>query len=377
MKVLYSCLSQSWGGMEMFTVDAVLRLLERGIHTELLCFPQSKIEMKAKEESIITHTVQASGYFEPRGINRIKKILSVGNFDLVHTQASKDLWTIVPALVLSRQNIPLILTKQMGSWVVKKDLLHKALYSRVDAAFAISNVIAKNLLETTPISKEKIFVLHNGVDISRFKFNAEGRKEVREKLGVSEKTILIGMLARFTPGKGHEEFIYAAEKLSEKYKDVIFMVIGEPSRGEKEYAEKIYKLADKLIKRERIIFTGFRRDIPEVLSALDVFAFPSHAEAFGIALAEAMACGKACVATASDGPLDLIENEVNGLLFKRGNKEEFAQKIERLIHSPKERDELEKNARTKAMEYFNIEKLTDKTVKIYSELIENKGSRKI
>lgn len=372
MKILYSCLSQSWGGMEMFTIDAVKRLLKRGIHTELLCYPGSKIEMKAREEAIITYPVKAKSYFEPSAINKIRKILSVGNFDLAHTQASKDLWAIVPALKISGEKIPLVLTKQMGSFIVKKDFLHRALYSRIDEAFAISGVIAKNLVDTTPIPPEKIKIIYNGVDVEKFTPENPNREKVREEFNVLNGELLIGMTARFTPGKGHEEFIYASEKLSAKYDNIKFVVIGEPSRGESEYAEKIRASGEKLTKEKKLIFAGFRGDMPDMLSALDLFVFPSHAEAFGIALAEAMAAGKACAAAGTDGPLDIIDDGINGLFFEPQNKNDLIEKIEELITNPQKRERFGKAAREKAVSVFDIEKLTDKALSRYEELIEKR-----
>ena len=373
MKILYSCLSQSWGGMEMFTIDAVLLLLKRGIHTELICYPASKIDLAAKERGIITHSVKAKGYFEPSAIFKIKKIISMGNFDLVHTQASKDLWSLVPALNLSRKKIPLVITKQMGSFVVKKDYLHRRLYSRVDKAFAISKVIEKNLIETTPLSPEKITILHNGVDIKSFAPDNKNRKKIRTEFNITEEELLFGMTARFTPGKGHEEFLKAAKTISDRFNNVRFLVVGEPSRGETAYAQKIYELSKDYKLENRLIFTGYRNDIPDILSALDVFVFPSHAEAFGISLAEAMAAGKACVASGSDGPLDIIDDELNGLFFETGNAADLTNKLILLINNPSLRNRLSEQARIKARRDFDIEKLTDKVIVHYEKLIKKKG----
>ncbi len=369
MKVLYSSLSRSWGGMEMFTVDAVTRLMKRGIHTELVCYPGSKIEMKAREEALITHTIKAKGYFEPNAVNKMRKILSVGNFDLIHTQASKDLWVIVPALKLAGKKIPLVLTKQMGSFVIKKDFLHRVLYSRVDEAFAISGVIKKNLIETTPIEPDKIRIVYNGVDVEKYSPNNIARDKLRKEFNIKNEELLIGMTARFTPGKGHEEFIFAAKQITEKYDNVKFIVVGEPSRGEAEYAEKIKREAEDLVKRGKLIFAGFRNDIPDVLAAMDIFVFPSHAEAFGIALAEALSAGKACIAAKSDGPLDIIDDGVNGLFFEPRNKSSLIGKIEELIVDSRKRELFGKAAREKVVETFNIEKLTDYTISRYQELI--------
>jgi len=123
------------------------------------------------------------------------------------------------------------------------------------------------------------------------------------------------MMARFSPGKGHEEFLFAAKELNKNFTNLKFLIVGEPSRGENDYAEAIKKLASDY-KLSNLIFTGFRSDTPEVLSAMDIFVFPSHAEAFGIALAEAMSMGKPSVCSNAEGVLDIAVDGVTSLFFE-------------------------------------------------------------
>lgn len=368
MRVLYSCLSKSWGGMEMFTLHAVTRLIKRNIHTELFCFPGSRIHVEANKLGITVHPIKASGYFHPVEIKRIYNILKKGSFDIVHTQASKDLWVLVPALKLYNKNIPLILTKQVGSFIVKKDIFHKFIYNRVTLALAISEVIKKNLLDTCPLPESKIRLLHNGVDLSRFDPEKVDCNKVRTEFGIKNNELVIGMLARFSPGKGHEEFLQAASYLLKEYKHLKFMIVGEPSRGENEYGEKIKALVKEHKIENDIIFTGYRSDTPEILAAMDIFTFPSHSEAFGIALAEALAMGKASVCSNSDGVLDIAVDGVTSYLFSKQNHQDLADKIKTLVDSEELRIRFGTAARKRAIELFDIEKLTDKVITIYTEL---------
>jgi len=373
MNVLYSCLSQSWGGMEMFTINAVKKLIEKDFSVVLLCYPNSKIYQKAVQENIETFPIKASGYFHPFEIIKIAKLISnppgLANFDVVHTQASKDLWVLSPALKLANSNIPLFLTKQVGSFIVKKDLLHKFIYKRVTTVFAISEVIRRNLLDTVPISQEKIKLLHNAVDTSEFNPQKYDAKIVRNEFGIREDQIVIGMLARFSKGKGHEEFLLAAKNLCKKYPNLKFMIVGEPSRGEENYGKEIKQLSTDYNLNSNVIFTGYRSDIPNVISAMDIFAFPSHSEAFGIALVEAMAMRKPSVCSNSDGVLDITVDGVTGFLFEKGNEMDLSEKLEKLIISDETRYQLGTNARKRAVQMFDIKILTDKVVEFYNDTI--------
>lgn len=357
--------------MEMFTVECVLRLKQKDVETELVCYPDSKIHIEAEKKGIKTIPIKASGYFHPLGILKLSRIIKCNKYDLVHTQASKDLWVLVPALKMFGSGIPLIMSKQVGSFIIKKDFLHQALYKRVSAAFAISNVIKKNLLETTNIPENRIFIVHNSVDVERFNPILIDQQKVRNEFNISEKSLVIGMLARFSHGKGHEEFLRAARELLHKYPHLIFMIAGEASRGEDQYAESIKRLARELLIEKNVIFTGFRSDTPEVLAAMDIFAFPSHSEAFGIALAEAMAIGKPSVCSNSDGVLDIAVDKVTSFLFKKQDYIDLKTKLDLLIASPELRSRFGEEARKRIVENFNTEHLTDKTITIYKTLSES------
>jgi glycosyltransferase involved in cell wall biosynthesis len=371
MKILYSCLSKSWGGMEMYTLTAVKQLLKRKINVELLCYAESRLHMEANNLGLVKHAIKAAGNIHPYGTLKVSTVIRRENFDLIHTQASKDLWLLVPALNLIKSKIPLILTKQVGSFIKKKDLLHQLIYKRVSYAFAISKVIKKNLMETTPLKENRILLLHNGINTKEFDPEIKKGDKVREEFKIKDDELVIGMLARFSPGKGHEEFLTSAKELNKKYNNLKFLIVGEASRGEDEYAEKIKRKA-KVYNLSNIIFCGFRSDTAEALAAMDIFVFPSHAEAFGIALAEAMAMGKPSVCSNSDGILDIAVNNETSLLFEKGNTKDFTNKIEQLINSEELRTCLGKNARKRAVENFDIEILTDKVIEIYNNVLNSR-----
>jgi glycosyltransferase involved in cell wall biosynthesis len=369
MKILYSCLSKSWGGMEMFTLTAVKQLLKHNQQVELLCISESRIHIEANNMGLIIHPIKASGYIHPFTTLKIASLIRRNKYDLIHTQASKDLWLLVPALKTTiRKNIPLILTKQVGSFVKKNDLMHKAIYKRVTYALAISRVIEKNLMETTPLEKEKILLLHNGIDTEKFHPDKGERDKIREEFGIKENELVIGMLARMSPGKGHEEFLYAAKELSRNYPELKFMIVGEASRGEDEYANSIKKLAIQY-ELTNLIFTGFRSDTRDILSAMDIFVFPSHSEAFGIALAEAMAMGIPSVCSDSDGILDIAVDRETSLLFRNKDAGDLVLKMEKLITSPETRDRFSENSRKRAVENFDIEVLTRHVLQIYQKAL--------
>ena len=350
--------------MEMFTLTSIKKLLERNIKVEFLCIADSRLHIEANNLGILIHPIKAGGYFHPFSIIRLALLIRKGKYELIHTHASKDLWTIVPALSLSFSEIPLYLTKHVGSFINKKDFLHRKLYKRVTKIFAISSIIKKNLLDTCPVTEEKILILHNGVDTVHFNPQIAKREKIREEFKIKNDEIVIGMLARFTIGKGHEEFLTAAKQLNKTFSHLKYLIVGEAAHGEADYARKIMRLADEY-KLDNIIFTGFRSDTADVLSAMDIFVFPSHSEAFGIALIEAMVMEKPSVCSNANGILDIAIDNETSLLFENKNASDLTEKISILIKSEERRNQLGNAARKRVVNNFDIEKLTDKLINYY------------
>lgn len=367
MRVLFTCLSQSWGGMEMYALTTVKQLLKHNIETELVCFPGSRLHEEAVKENVATFTFRFKSYFNPAAIKNFSALIKRNKYDVIECGGSKDLWLVVPALKLACSTTPLFLSKQMASFIIKKDFLHRWIYSRVTKAFAISNMVAKNLEETTPLTRGKIVLLHNAIDTAKFDPVKIDRTKVREEFSIAEDQILIGMIARFSPGKGHEEFLEAAEILIKKYSNIKFMIIGEASRGEEEYAQKIKSQAEQMNLGNRLIFTGFRKDTPEILAALDIFIFPSHDEAFGIALAEALSMGKPSVCSNFAGVLDIAVDDETSYLFEKGNGKDLALKTEKLILSQATRERFSIAARKRAVEMFDLEIFTNKLINHFKQ----------
>lgn len=368
MKILYSCLSKSWGGMEMVALTGIKQLISRNIQVELLCAEESRLHIEANNVGIIIHPIKFNHNISPFAIIKTAAVIRSCKYDLIHSHASKDLWALVPALKLIRSKIPLLLTKHVGSFIIKKDLLHKWIYKRLTLAIAISMVIKNNLRDTTPLKENKIILLPNGVDLKIFNPQKNDSKKIRSELHVLNAEILIGMIARFTPGKGHEEFLQSAKVLSSKFNNLKFVVVGESSRGESEYTERIKNLAKEL-NLENVTFLGYRSDVPEIISAMDIFIFPSHAEAFGIALIEAMAMEKASVCSSTDGVVDIAVNGVTNYMFKNKDYNDLASKIELLITNQSKRIEMGQKARQRIIEKFDLEAVTDEIINVYQNQI--------
>jgi glycosyltransferase involved in cell wall biosynthesis len=194
------------------------------------------------------------------------------------------------------------------------------------ADVVISNSVAgKNVAMGKGIAGKKILVIPNGIDVDRFDYDSDGRRKLRELWGVAGHEMLVGIVGRLDPMKGHQIFLRAAGRVgARRRRDVRFLVVGDDgpvSRGE------LISLAVSLGLGDRMIWSGGRDDVAAVLSACDVVCSSSvYGEGFSNILAEAMACGRRCVAT-DVGDARTILGQA-GYIVPPGDDEALASSIE-------------------------------------------------
>jgi glycosyltransferase involved in cell wall biosynthesis len=363
IKILKSCGSRSWGGLEMISLQSAMRFTELGHDVRFACADSSKLHARADAAGIKTIPVFTKDSKILSSVSKLKKTIGDFNPDVVHTHLSHDLWTIVPALKSSKAK--LFLTKHMASAVSKKDFFHRRLYNRIHTIFAISNYIKQSVLDTCPVSDERVELLPDGVDLQKFNKTNFTNNNIKKQIGVPQDKIIIGITGRMTPGKGYEQFLAAAKIINYKYSDkVFFLAVGGASFGEDEYEKKIKSLAKEL-GLQNILFTGQRDDTPEMLSAMDIFAFPSHEESFGIALLEAMAMKLPAAASGNAGVLDIVVDNETGLLFEPKNAKSLAEKLIMLIENPDLRLKFGRAARKRAEEKFDFNLIINQLVEHY------------
>jgi glycosyltransferase involved in cell wall biosynthesis len=367
-RLLQTCFSRSWGGLELYCLDLCRLLRDKGYLVWLACPAGSRIQEEARQQGLQTIPLSVSGYFHPILLGRLARFIRARRLSLIHCHQSKDLATVIPSMVLSRCRLPVILTKSVGSYIMKRDPLHRFTYSHVSRVLAISSVIHDNVVSTTPVPPERIQTLHFPVDTRRFDPNRVDAQTVRREYHLDEKIRVVGFVGRFSPGKGHEELLAAAAILKQRYSNVRYLVVGEASYGEESYEREIKALARRSGVEDIIIFTGFRTDIPEIMAAMDLFVFPSHAEAFGMVLIEAMAMRKPIVSTNCDGVLDIVVDGVTGLYIAPGKEEQLAGAIGRLLDDPSLRQEMGNAGRQRAVQLFDRQTHLAQIEQIYDEL---------
>lgn len=247
-----------------------------------------------------------------------------------------------------------------------------------DRIVSISEATTLFCLKLCHASPGKIIKIPNAVDTDRFTPEVSGA-EVRAEFGFSEDAPVIGNIGRYTPEKGYPFFIETAAKIAQKHPEARFLIVGHGSEH-----DKLNNLIRELGLRDRFFMTGPRRNIPEILGAIDIFLFTSiWGEAFGISLIEAMAAGKPIIA-ANVGPTkEIIKDGITGLLpYPKAWVQEtdyldadvLAQSVDFLIQNPHIRDQLGQDARRQAVKQFSSTALIKSIEALYLEMMEKSHS---
>ena len=218
---------------------------------------------------------------------------------------------------------------------------------------AASKAIKKYLIADEGVAPEKIEVIYNGVETDKFSPLARDYKP-------SGRPLVVGSIGRLTEQKG---FDYLLEALA-KIKEVECLIAGEGE--EKENLEKKIKM---LGLDRRVKLVGLQKDVPQFLRSLDVFVLPSRWEGFGIVLLEAGLSGLPIIASRVDGILEIIEDGLNGWLFEKGNVEELADKLKKILAEPAARARLGKNIREKVLDKFEIKKIVKQYEDLYLKIL--------
>ncbi len=371
LNILQICSSLSWGGGEMHVPILANELIKRGHKVIIAGNPNGHIlkEAQAKQIPILPINIggKISSYISPYATLKIAKLIRQENIDIIHIHLSKDLWTVIPAIKLSKKKLSLFMTKHIGSYIIKKDFLHHYLYAQLDKVIAIAMVIHQNLLDTCPLKPEQVQTIHYGLELNKYNLSDEVNLEIRKEFNLSLDTPLVGMVGRISRGKGHKEFLQAAKIILKEIPETHFMIVGDASIGQNEYERKVLQLLKDLDLDENIIFTGFRDDVQHLMKSFDVCVMPSYAEAFGLVALESMACGTPIVATGSDGVLDMIEHNVNGLLFPRQDVKILSEHILTLLKDKQLAIRLVKNAKKRVIEEFDINLMIERIENLYYE----------
>lgn len=292
-------------------------------------------------------------YFMVFLIFRFSILISTIRPDLIYINGARAF--IPMTFVASFSKIPVI-------WhihVLFQDKLTRFLFNLLGKFKVVKKIICVSRIARNqfPLLLKKSVVIYNGVDIKKYFPSRSLAEDIKKEFSLKEKEKLVGVVGALVAEKGHEEFIKAAKIVTSDFSDARFLIVGDVNSDEKSYIWKLRNLVKKLSLQDKVIFTGFRRDIPEIMNALTINCVTSIAsfEACPMVILESMACGTPIVGSRLGGTEELIEDGKNGFLYEPRNIKELAEKILFLLKNSEKYSRISRYARKTVEERFNRE----------------------
>jgi glycosyltransferase involved in cell wall biosynthesis len=246
---------------------------------------------------------------------------------LIHQNNGFDLGSLFLSWIL---RVPLVAYQRGDEW---NSRAVRWLARGVRRFIANSETTRKNLI-SLGIPSGRISVIYPPLDFDTLRIERSS-SVTRSTFGVDPAAPCFGILGMLLPWKGHAVFLEAAKRVFERIPNARALVIGAAPHRAKEYEGELRALAQELGIADRVIFTGFRADVPDMLNLLDVVVHASIApEPFGRVIAEAMAMKRPVIATRAGGPTEIIEDGRTGYLVPPGDAEALAERLITLLTNP-------------------------------------------
>ena len=212
----------------------------------------------------------------------------------------------------------------------------------------------------------KVRVIPLGLDLAPLAAGGQ-RARFRRELGAESDDILVGIVGRLVPIKGHELFLRAGRRAFDRgLKGRLVIVGGGELDGE------LRSLARDLELGDRVHFLGWRDDLPDLYAGLDIVTLTSRNEGTPVALIEAMAAGRSVVSTDVGGVADVVQHDETGLLVRAGDESGLAEAWLQLAGDPDRRARLGSAAQADVQQRFSTARLLDDIESMYSELLEDR-----
>ncbi|MCC6019382.1 MAG: glycosyltransferase family 4 protein [Candidatus Verstraetearchaeota archaeon] len=368
----------SLGGAEMLTYELAKSLANSNeIFILSLSSKSASEQIDFKDKNLHVFPILKYGKF-----SLIKNFFTVFKFlvrvrcDVVHAQYvfPSALWGLAGKIL----RIPVVVTSHGVDIQKDKSIgygmrLYRSLamyiwltLKLIDIHIVVSKSMVKDAIEAGS-NPSKIQVVYNGIDTR--KASLLGDIETVEKYGIHKEDFVILYLGRLHPKKSLEDLVKAFPRVVQKVPNAKLVIAGKGSEE-----AKLKKLVEELKLQGKVIFTGFVSENEKwsLLKRCDVFVLPSIVEAFGIALIEAMACGKPVIATRVGPFPEIIKNGETGILVPAHSPSDLADAIINLAQDPEKRMLIGKKAKEEVENRFDIRKIANDYLKVYNMVVKGR-----
>lgn len=360
------------GGGETHLLDLVENLDKQVFDPVVLSFTDGPMVERLKGMGIPTHIIHTEKPFDFSKWNQVKRLMEAEKIELVHAHGTRAHSNV--SWAARKLSLPVVYTVHGWSFHDNQSFPLKNLRVLGEKYLTRKASVNISVSQSVHDSGKKYFssyesiVIPNG--INQQKFNpARSLKDIRSELGIPKDAVLILFLARFTGQKQPLTMIRAFCKAASQNSQLRLLMVGDGDQKRE---------ADALVAQsgmsEKIYMQSFRQDVPDILAAADIYVLPSLWEGLPLGLLEAMAMGKAVIASKADGTKEVIRHNTNGIMVNVEHLEsEVTAALLQLASDASLRTRLGQEARATVSSTYSAAKMTRAVEEIYRGLV-GKGS---
>ena len=344
--ILELCLSDGLGGLELFVVSCYDEFSQH-TNCKIVVAPHTKLATYLENKEVFT--LSRNKFFPFIPALKLAKYIDKNEIDIIHFHWTRDIITAVLAKLLSKKKPKIVQSRHMTMTRFKDDFYHRWIYKNLDMIHGVTAKLKGELEKFIPADvRPTIQMVYLGTKVPNV--DKAKVKTLFEKHRF-EDAFVVGIVGRIEEEKGQYKLLEVLAKL--KNLNIKLCIVG--SAMDQEYLEKLKDRVLELDLTTRVIFTGFTKDVNEYLQLFDVNVLATNNETFGLVVIETMVNKTAILATNKGGPLEIIEDRLDGLLFN-GSVEDAEEKIKLLYDNPSLKKNLAEAGYKKVREKFDTDK---------------------
>src|SRR5213080_3633825 len=354
--ILHTEASLGFGGQELRIVAESRWLRDHGWGALIACQPESRLFAEARTAGVDAVALPMRNAVALGALLALRRLMKALAVDLVHTHSSTDSWS--GALAAKSLRLPVVRSRHVSI------AIRSALVYRLADRIVTSGEAVRALVVAAGIPPERVVAIPPGVDTTRFHPAVSGAA-VRGELRLGAGEPLVGLVANIRGSKGHNVFLEAARQILAVAPRARFVIVGD-GVGYEDVRRRVTALG----LAERVTMTGFRRDIPEVMAALDLLVLPStRSEATSQVIPQALAVGTPVVATAVGGIPEIVKDGVTGRLVPPGEPAALAAAIEDMLTDVGRAHAMAHAGQALVRERFTVDAMMVATTTVYASLM--------
>jgi len=361
-RVLHVDEQKGWRGGEQQLLYLAQGLQSRGFRTAVVVQPGSLTASKAIDAGVAVHEVKMRGEIDLGAAFRIARIARSGQFNILHAHTAHAQALAQLASRLWRSGAKVVAHRRIAFPVGRSGFgLGRLKYMLgVDAYISVCNRVKETLLDVG-IPEWRVFPIRSSTNPHRF---AHAEPLPRSELGIPEDAFVVGNVGALVGHKDHRNLLEACRIVRDKMPNTWVVIVGKgPLR------DAIADKARSLHMADRLVLTGFRWDIPQVIRTFDVFALSSSEEGICSTLLDVAASGCPIVATDAGGVREAVLPEQTGIVVPIKSPRTLAQAIIRLAQNPDQAREFARLATARVLAHFSADTMTDKTLDVYRRVL--------